>query len=71
MNTDQKQILRVLADAAPGDWLTLDQIRGGRGGAYVLLDLRLLKVAGLTERGEDGWRLTARGRNHVETRMAL
>ena len=71
MNTDQKHILRILSDAAPGDWVPLSQIQGGRGGAYVLLDLRLLKLGGLTERGDDGWRLTAMGRNHVETRMAL
>jgi len=71
VNTDQKHILRVLADAAPGAWLPLAQIQGGRGEAYVLLDLRLLKLGGLTERGDGGWRLTAAGRNHVETRMAV
>jgi hypothetical protein len=71
MNTDQKEVMRILSDAAPGAWLTLAQIGGGRDRAYVLLDLRLLKLGGLTERGEDGWRLTAAGRNHVETRMAL
>ena len=70
MNTDQKEVLRILSGAAPGTWLPLAQIQGGRDRAYVLLDLRLLKVAGLTERGQDGWRLTAAGRNHVETRMA-
>ena len=71
MNTDQKEIMRILSDAAPGDWLTLAQIQGGRDRAYVLLDLRLLKLGGHTERGDSGWRLTAAGRNHAETRMAL
>ena len=70
MNTDQKEVLRILSDAASCHLLTLAEIQGGRNRAEVLLDLRLLKVAGLTERGDDGWRLTARGRNHVETRMA-
>lgn len=73
MKTDGKAILRVLAAATtPGRLRTLGGICTdcaiGRIDAQFCLFA--LQEDGLVECESHGWRLTPKGRNHVETRMA-
>lgn len=73
MNTDSKSILRVLAAAdtpgglRPVGGIAIDCAIGREDAER---RLRELQQAGLVEIDSFAWRLTPKGRNHVETRMA-